>query len=328
MTSLKLVAKSEKWPISGSFVISRGAKTHADVVVVELSDGVHVGRGECVPYGRYGDTLASVLDQIHSQEGALGDGLDRMGLQSAIPAGAARNALDCAFWDLQAKQTGRAAFEIAGLNAPEPLLTAYTISLGTPETMAHDARAASGFQLLKLKLGGDGDDDRMQAVRAARPNARLIADANEAWTPDNCASLLESAKSVGFELIEQPLSADNDCILSEIDHVVPLCADESMHARDGLAALRDRYDAVNIKLDKTGGLTEALQVFEMAQKIDFKVMLGCMVCTSLSVAPAFLLGGMADFVDLDGPLLLAEDRFDGIALNEGKIAPTRCGFWG
>jgi len=318
--------------ISGSFVISRGAKTHADVVVVELSDGVHAGRGECVPYGRYGETLASVLDQIHSIEDALGDGLDRIGLQCAMPAGAARNALDCAFWDLQAKQTGRAAFEIAGLNAPEPLLTAYTISLGTPETMARYARKASNFQLLKLKLGGGtglgGDEARMNAVRAARPNARLIADANEAWTPENCASLLESAKSASFELIEQPLPANNDCILSEIERVVPVCADESMHARDGLATLKNRYDAVNIKLDKTGGLTEALQVLEMSRKMNFQVMLGCMVCTSLSVAPAFLLGGMADFVDLDGPLLLAEDRFAGIALNEGEIAPVKCGFWG
>ena len=328
MATLELDALAEKWPIAGSFVISRGAKTNAHVVVVTLSDGQISGRGECVPYGRYNETVQSVLDQVLSIRPHLANGLDRMGLQSVMPPGAARNALDCAFIDLEAKQSGRHVHAILRLDAPQPLLTAYTISLGRPEEMARDARNASEFPLLKLKLGGQDDIACMNAVRAARPDARLIADANEAWTPKNCASLLESAKTARFELIEQPLPAEMDICLSEIDRQVPVCADESMHSRRGLAALKDRYDAVNIKLDKTGGLTEAIEAVDFAQQSGFHIMLGCMVCTSLSIAPAFLLGRHADWVDLDGPLLLTRDRFAGITQVSGIISPPGPDLWG
>ena len=240
------------------------------------------------------------------------------------------------FFDLQAKQSGRRVYEIAGLAAPSPLLTAYTISLGSPEDMARDAQKARQFPLLKLKLGGGispgdvghTDNARMQAVRASRPGARLIADANEAWTPENCSALLQSAKAAGIELIEQPLPADDDRMLAEIDRVVPVCADESMHSGADLEGLRDRYDAVNIKLDKTGGLTQALHAVTTAQNLGFRVMLGCMVCTSLSIAPAFLLGNMADWVDLDGPLLLEADRDGGITQEAGMISPVSRHLWG
>ena len=328
LAALELDALAEKWPIAGSFVISRGAKTDAHVVVVTLSNRKVSGRGECVPYGRYNETVQSVLDQVLSMRPHLANGLDRMELQSLMPPGAARNALDCAFIDLEAKQSGRPVHEILRADAPQPLLTAYTISLGRPEEMARDARDASEFPLLKLKLGGQDDIACMNAVRAARPDARLIADANEAWTPKNCESLLSAAKTAGFELIEQPLPAENDAILSEIHRLLPVCADESMHARHDLAALKDRYDAVNIKLDKTGGLTEALEAVDFAQQSGFRIMLGCMVCTSLSIAPAFLLGRHADWVDFDGPLLLTRDRFAGITQDSGIIPPPGQELWG
>ncbi len=338
MTALRLLALAEKWPIAGSFTISRGAKQFADVVVAEISDGVVSGRGECVPYGRYGETVEGVLDQILALEGALAGGLGRSELQNLLPAGAARNALDCALFDLQAKQTGRAVWDLAGLPAPTAQDTAFTISLGSPEEMARDARNARDYKLLKLKLGGSGPDSaenngledavRMQAVRAARPDVRLVADANEGWSPGDCSPLLDAAQAAGFELIEQPLPQGEDALLAEIDRPIPVCADESVHQTSDLADLKDRYDAVNIKLDKTGGLTEAMNAVKTAGDLGFGIMLGCMVCTSLSIAPAFLLSSQADWVDLDGPLLLSEDRSGGLDVNSGKIAPIARELWG
>ena len=330
LTALGLLAIAEEWPIEGSFVIARGARQFAQVVVAEISDGTHSGRGECVPYGRYGESVESVLKQICAMEGALAAGIDRLVLQTEMPAGAARNALDCAFFDLAAKQKGRSVWDMTGLPVPAPLETAYTISLGSADDMARAALKADQFGLLKLKLGGGRHIDaaRMHAVRAARPGARLIADANEAWSSDDCSMLFEQAHKAGFELIEQPLPEGDDALLAEIDHPVAVCADESVHKTSDLKRLRDKYDAVNIKLDKTGGLTEAIKTVNRAQDLGFGIMLGCMVCTSLSIAPAFLLGPEADWVDLDGSLLLERDRFGGFVHESGKIAPISHELWG
>ena len=267
---LSLTVRTESWPIAGAFSISRGAKTEAQVVVAELSDGRHRGRGECVPYARYGETVAGVMAALRRDRPAGSrSGLDRTALQQAMPAGAARNALDCAFWDLEAKRAGKPAHELAGLPAPQPLTTAYTISLGTPETMAEAARAASARKLLKIKLGGAGDPERIAAVREAAPQSELIVDANEGWTADNLAANLAACADAGVTLVEQPLPADDDAALAAIQRPIPVCADESVHDRASLAALVGRYDAVNIKLDKTGGLTEALAMAAEAERLGF-----------------------------------------------------------
>src|ERR1043166_3886865 len=253
---LSLTVRPERWPIAGAFSISRGAKTEAQVVVAELNDGRHRGRGECVPYARYDETVAGVMAALGAIGNKLAFGLDRMALQQAMPAGAARNALDCAFWDLEAKRAAKPAHELAsyalaGLPAPQPLTTAYTISLGAPEVMAAAAQAASGRKLLKIKLGGDGDPERIAAVRMAAPRSVLIVDANEGWTADNLAANLLACAAAGVTLVEQPLPADDDAALASIRRPIAVCADESVHERSGLAALVGRYDAVNIKLDKT-----------------------------------------------------------------------------
>ena len=324
MEKLTVDAQLESWPLAGTFVISRGAKREAEVVVVRVSDGVATGRGECVPYPRYGQTPEATLRAIK----AAPSDLDRNSLQKDWPADAARNALDCALWDLEAKRTGRRAAEIAGLAPLKPVLTCYTLSLDTPEAMAAAARAVPHLPLLKLKLGRPGDAERMRAVRKARPDARLVADANEGWQSADLAYLLDVAAETGFELIEQPLPADNDAELARINRPVPVCADESAHTTDGLAALRDRYDAVNIKLDKTGGLTEALRMAREARRLGFQIMTGCMVATSLAMAPALLVAQLADWVDLDGPLLLARDREWGLQIRDGIISPPDPRLWG
>src|SRR5260221_5082720 len=285
---LSLAVRSENWPIAGSFSISRGAKTEAQVVVVELSDGRHKGYGECVPYARYDETAKGVIEALGKIGNKLAFGLDRTGLQQAMPAGAARNALHCAFWDLEAKRAGKPAHEIAGLPAPQPLTTAYTISLGTPEGMAAAAQAAAGRELLKIKLGGAGDPERIAAVRTAAPRAELIVDANEGWTAGNLAANLAACAAAGVTLVEQPLPSNDDAALGSIQRPIPVCADESVHDRAGLTALVGRYDAVNIKLDKTGGLTEALAMVQEAERLGFGIMVGCMVATSLAMAPAVL----------------------------------------
>jgi L-alanine-DL-glutamate epimerase-like enolase superfamily enzyme len=325
---LSLAVRTESWPIAGAFSISRGAKTEAQVVVAELSDGRHKGRGECVPYARYDETVAGVMAALGAIGNRLGFGLDRTALQQAMPAGAVRNALDCAFWDLEAKRAARPAYELAGLPTPQPLTTAYTISLGTPQAMADAARAAATRKLLKIKLGGGGDAERIAAVRQAAPHSELIVDANEGWTTENLAANLAACAAAGVTLVEQPLPANADTALASIRRPIPVCADESVHDRLGLASLVGRYDAVNIKLDKAGGLTEALAMTKEAQRLGFDVMVGCMVATSLAMAPAILVAQGARVVDLDGPLLLAKDRRDGLRYEDSLVYPPTSALWG
>jgi L-alanine-DL-glutamate epimerase-like enolase superfamily enzyme len=325
---LSLTVRTESWPIAGSFSISRGAKTEAQVVVAELNDGRHRGRGECVPYARYDETVKGVMEALQAIGARLAFGFDRARLQKDMPAGAARNALDCAFWDLEAKRAGKAAHELVGLPAPKPLTTAYTISLGTPETMALAAQAASERALLKIKLGGTGDPERIVAVRAAAPRAELIVDANEGWTPRNLASNLSACAAAGVTMVEQPLPAGDDDALAHTARPIAVCADESVHDRKGLASLAGRYDAVNIKLDKTGGLTEALAMAQEAERLGFRIMVGCMVATSLAMAPAMLVAQRARVVDLDGALLLAKDRPDGLRYAGSLVYPPISRLWG
>lgn len=322
-----LSVRIERWPISGSFVISRGAKTEATVVVAEVSDGDAAGRGECVPYTRYGETPESALAALEGVSKAIEEGLDRSGLQRHLPPGAARNALDCALWDLAAKRAGKRAWELTGVPAPQPVTTAYTLSLDTPEAMAAAARAVK-YPLLKLKLGARGDIDRVLSVRSARLDARLIVDANEGWRPENLEENMEACAAARVELIEQPLPAAEDGVLATVKRIVPVCADESLHDRASLASIRGKYDAVNIKLDKTGGLTEALALANEAEHAGFTIMLGSMVSTSLGVAPAMLLAVRARFVDLDGPLLLAKDRSPGLVYEGATVFPPEPALWG
>ena len=298
---------SERWPIAGIFSISRGSKTEAEVVVAELTDGHFVGRGECTPYLRYGETVAGVTAAISGLADDIRNGLDRAALQRALPAGAARNALDCAFIDIEAKRAKLPAHELLGLAAPRPRLTAYTISFGPADQMAA-AAAAARRPLLKVKLGGDGDAARIAAIRAAAPHAELIVDANEGWCTENLAANFAACAAAGVTLIEQPLPAGQDAALAAIARPVRVCADESAHDRTMLKALVGKYDAINIKLDKTGGLTEALAVAAEARALGFDLMVGCMVATSLAMAPALLVAEHARVIDLDGPLLLARDR--------------------
>jgi L-Ala-D/L-Glu epimerase len=325
---LSLNARIERWPIAGRFTIARGAKTEAVVVVAELADGPAVGRGECVPYARYGETADGVLAAIEAMREPLARGLDRAGLQGAMPPGAARNALDCALWDLEAKRSGTPVAALAGLAAPKPLTTAYTISLGTPAAMAKAAAKASARKLLKVKLGGDGDDARIRAVRRAAPDAELIVDANEGWRADNLGGNLAACGEAGVTLIEQPLPAGNDAALAGMARTIPICADESVHDRASLTGLVGKYNAVNIKLDKTGGLTEALMLAAEAERLGFSLMVGCMVATSLSMAPAMLVAQRARVVDLDGPLLLVQDRPDGLRYDGSLVYPPSPALWG
>ena len=320
--------RRESFPIAGTFAISRGAKTQAEVVVAEISDGTHRGRGECVPYSRYGETIASVTAAIEEMGLAFANGLTREHLQSAMPAGAARNALDCALWDLEAKRAGRRAFQLASFASLQPLVTAYTISIGTPDAMAEAAQRAAHRPLLKVKLGADGDPDRIAAVRHAAPNAELIADANEGWTPENLDRNLRACAAAGVTLVEQPLPAANDAALATVARAIPVCADESVHDRASLKSLVGKYDAVNIKLDKAGGLTEALAMADAARALNFSIMVGCMVATSLSIAPAILVAQDARVVDLDGPLLLAKDRPDGLRYDGSTLYPSDAALWG
>lgn len=322
-----LSVRIERFPIKGAFTIARGSKTEAVVVVAEISDGAAVGRGECVPYPRYGESVEEVVALIAALEPEVAGGLDRTALQHRLPPGAARNALDCAFWDFEAKRAGRRAFELAGLPAPMPVTTAYTISLGTAQAMAEAARRASR-PLLKLKLGAQGDSERLDAVRTAVPDSELIVDANEGWTPATIEANLAACAHAGVTLVEQPLPAADDEALERIIRPVPVCADESAHGLDSLAALVGRYDAINIKLDKTGGLTEALALAEAARAKGLDIMVGCMVATSLAMAPALLLAGSARYVDLDGPLLLSRDREPALHYEGSLVYPPKAELWG
>jgi L-alanine-DL-glutamate epimerase-like enolase superfamily enzyme len=323
-----LVARIEQFPVAGSFTISRGAKTEAVVVVAELNDGTHRGRGECVPYPRYSETPEAALKALQALAPAVTGGLDRRALQAALPAGAARNALDCALVDLQAKRAGARAWDLLGRARPNPCTTAYTISLGSPAAMAAATMKAAHLPLLKIKLGGDGDGERIAAVRKAAPKSELIVDANEAWTPSDLERNLAACAEAGITLVEQPLPAGWDDMLGRIRRPVKVCADESVHDRKSLEALRGRYDAVNIKLDKTGGLTEAVAMADAAKALGFDIMVGSMVATSLAMAPAMLLTPMARFVDLDGPLLLARDRDNGLRYEGSLVHPPEASLWG
>ena len=323
-----LDVRIERFPIAGTFTISRGAKTEAVTVVAELRHDGAIGRGECVPYPRYGETPEAALQALQAMREAISQGLDRQALQAAMPAGAARNALDCAFIDLEAKRAGMRAWDLLGRPAPAACTTAYTISLGSPEKMAAATAKAAHRSLLKIKLGGDGDGERIVAVRKAAPDSELIVDANEAWTPSDLEKNLAACAEVGVTLVEQPLPAGWDDMLGRIRRPVKVCADESAHERNSLDALRGRYDAVNIKLDKTGGLTEALAMADAAKALGFDIMVGSMVATSLAMAPAMLLAPMARFVDLDGPLLLARDRDDALHYDGSLVHPPEPSLWG
>ena len=324
-----LTVRRETWPIRGTFAISRGSRTTAEVVVAELmeSDGA-VGRGECVPYERYGESVDGVVQVLEELGQRVADGLDRIGLQKVLPAGAARNALDCAFWDLEAKRAGHRAWQLLGLSPPKPVLTAYTLSLGTAEAMGRAAAEHAQRPLLKLKLAGPDDLARVEAVRQNAPRSRLIVDANEAWTLADFVELAPRLQVLGVELIEQPLPAGQDEALAGLHRPVPVCADESCHDTSTLAGIAGRYDAVNIKLDKTGGLTEALRLKAAALAQGYAIMVGCMIGTSLAMAPAHLVAQGAQVVDLDAPLLLARDRPYGLRYDGSLVHPPEPALWG
>jgi len=319
-----LNVSDDRFALAEVFTIARGSRTHADVLTVKLSREGARGRGECVPYARYGETLASVRAQI---EGLPSD-LTRAALQDALPAGAARNAVDCALWDWEAKATGTRVWELAGLGAPGPMVTAFTLSLDSPEKMELAARKHAHRPLLKIKLGTPDDMPRLEAVRRGAPDTRIIIDANEGWSAEVYSDLAPHLLRLGVALVEQPLPAGADDMLAEIARPLPVCADESCHDRASLPALRGKYDMVNIKLDKTGGLTEALALRDAARAQGFKVMVGCMVGSSLAMAPAVLVAQGAEVVDLDGPLLLAEDRAVPLFFDAKGVHPSMPALWG
>lgn len=324
--NFELSVNEQSWPLDKPFRTARGPSTEARVVVVTASNGDYTGRGEAVPISRYGQSPASVVAQLKE---IFPKCVDRQQVQELLPAGAARNALDCALWDLEAKISGKRVWELANIDIVDAVETAFTISLDTPEKMATAAQASNDAPLLKLKLGGDSFDLlRVQAVKAAAPAARLMIDANESWSPSHYREIVPALRELGIELIEQPFPANADDILETLDHPVPVCADESCHTSADLPRLVNRYDAINVKLDKTGGLTEALLLKERARESGLKILIGCMVCTSLGIAPARLLVGATDHADLDGPLLLAGDRHHQLLYQTGKIALPSRELWG
>ncbi len=323
-----LTARAESWALIEPFVISRLTQTVAELAVVEIAEDGLVGRGESERAEVFDAAAPKTLDAIESVRSAIEAGIGRDGLRDAMPAGAGRSAVDAALWDLEAKRAGRPAWELAGLAPPEPILTAYTIGLGSPEVMAAAAARNAARPLLKLKLGGAGDLDRVAAVCAAAPNARLIADANQAWTGELLEPYLRGLAEAGVELLEQPLPPELEHLLADVERPLPVCADESFTDRASLPVLVGRYDCVNIKLDKAGGLTESLALAKAARAAGLGVMVGCMVGTSLSMAPALLVAGLADFVDLDGSLLLAEDREPGLTYRGSLIDPAPPELWG
>jgi L-alanine-DL-glutamate epimerase and related enzymes of enolase superfamily len=333
---MQIEAQEEVWPLKHIFRISRGERTETQVVVVTIKDGQHIGRGEAVPIRRYNQTTASVLEQIEQIKHEKH--LDRQTLHTLLAPGAARNALDCALWDLEAKKSGKRVWELANVPMKTEVETSFTISLDAPEKMAASARAhsqnshdyggAPGPLKLKLYGGDDADLARVQAVHATVPDARLIIDANESWSIEHYRDVAAPLKESGVELIEQPFPAATDEALETLEHPIPVCADESCHTSDDLPRLKKRYEMINVKLDKTGGLTEALRLCENARAAGFKILIGCMVGTSLSMAPARVLASVADYVDLDGPLLLARDREHGLAYRNGKMELPSRELWG
>ncbi|MGH6860119.1 MAG: N-acetyl-D-Glu racemase DgcA [Phyllobacterium sp.] len=326
--AIKLDVTVERWPIAGTFTISRGSKTEAAVVLCTLTHEGRTGRGECVPYGRYGETVDSVCAAIENLREALAGGATRQDVASLIGPGAARNAVDCALWDLEAKRSGTPVAELLGRAPLHDLTTAVTVSFGDVESMAAAAARFADRPLIKVKVGGEDDASRIRAVAAAAPSARIILDANEGWTDATIVENMLAAAKAGIVLIEQPLPAGNDAILARIPHPVPICADESAHGTDDLHTLLGRYDCINIKLDKTGGLTEALRMQQRARALGFGIMVGCMVGTSLAMAPAVLVAQDADFVALDGPLILKQDREPGLLFAGSRVSPPTPQLWG
>lgn len=324
----KLTVTHEAWPLATPFRISRGVKTVADVVVVTVTENGMTGRGEGVPYPRYGESVATVLEEIRSLERALGEGLSREELQERIPAGAARNAIDCALWDLSARLTGQSVTEQLGYGPVPPLPSALTIGIDTPEAMHAAAVKLAQAPVIKVKLSSEDPAARIRAVRAGAPDARLIVDANEGWT----FAILEAMQSVlvetNVELVEQPLPASDDRVLKGFKPARPICADESCHVASDVAQLLGRYQAVNIKLDKTGGLTGAMDLFDAARDEGMLVMCGCMVSTSLGIAPACHIARHCSFIDLDGPIWLRDDRVGGVRLEGGDLLPPAGALWG
>lgn len=326
---MRLDVRSEIWPLASAFTISRGSRTETEIVVATLSDGAFVGRGECMANPRYGESQEAVAATLQVLVPVIEGGrFGRAELQEALPAGAARNALDCAFWDLEAKRVGKRAWALAGLNRPKPVQTAYTISLDSPAAMGAKARANAYRPLLKVKLTGAEDLDRVAAVRENAPHARLIVDANEGWQADQVEPLARALAKLHVQLIEQPLPAGRDEALAGVPRPIPICADESCHTRADLDRLAGLYDAVNIKLDKAGGLTEALLLRDAAMRCGLRVMVGCMVSTSLAMAPAVLVAQGAAFADLDGPLLLARDRSPALRYEGSIVHPPEPALWG
>ncbi len=328
----RLKVDVESWPIAGAFTISRGSRTEARVVVATIEEGAHRGRAECVPYPRYGETVEGVAAAIESLAREIAAGAGKDDVMTRLPAGAARNALDCALWDLEAKASGKRAHELAGLPEPRAVTTAYTLSLGAPEAMEAAARTAGQRPLLKVKLGGDGDVERIAAVKRGAPKSTLVVDANEAWSEANFAENLAACRAANVALIEQPMPSGCDGLLASISAEdrggIVFCADESVHTADDLDAIASLYQAINIKLDKAGGLTAALQLKSEALARGLKIMIGCMVGTSLAMAPALLLASDANFVDLDGPLLLARDREPGLVFDGSVIKHFDADVWG
>jgi len=318
----------ESWPLAKTFTISRGSKSSAEVVVATVFDGDGAGRGECVPYARYGESVEGVAAALRALAPDIAAGMNREALQRILPAGAARNALDCALWDLEAKTQGTTVWKLAGLPKPGPVTTAYTLGLDNAVAMGRAARAESHRPLLKMKLAGEGDLERVAAVRKAAPDCRLIVDANEGWTAEMVTPFSAALAGLGVEMIEQPLPSDADGILAEVPHAVPIYADESCHDRASLDSIVGKYDGINIKLDKTGGLTEALALKQAAEAAGLRIMVGCMVATSLAMAPAMLLAQGAAIADLDGALLLARDRNHGLEFAESELFPSCVALWG
>ncbi len=325
---IQLSATREVFRLREAFTISRGSRTEQAVVTVRLTSGEHHGWGECTPYARYDETVDGVISEIEDLRQDFANGLDRMSLQARLPAGAARNAVDCALWDLEAKRTGKPVWKLAGLAEPKPIVTAYTLSLADPATMRAKAAENAHRPLLKIKLGGEGDLARLEAVREGAPDATIIVDANEGWTAESYAELAPALLRLGVAMVEQPLPAADDAALEGIERPLPVCADESCHDRGSLPALKGRYDMINIKLDKTGGLTEALALRDAARAEGYQVMVGCMMGTSLAMAPASLVAQGAEIVDLDGPLLLAEDRDTPLTFDAAGLHPPTPTLWG
>lgn len=326
--AITITAEETVFPLAEVFTISRGSRTEARVVTVSVSDGMNTGWGESVPYARYGETVAGVIDTINGLAGDFANGLDRLGLQSKLKGGAARNALDCALWDLEAKRAGERAHIMAGVPFMGPEITAYTLSLADPDTMRAKAAEHAHRPLLKIKLGGEGDMARLEAVRAGAPKTDIIIDANEGWDADTYRDLAPALVKLGVKMVEQPMPAGDDDALADMERVLPVCADESCHDRASLPALAGKYDMVNIKLDKTGGLTEALALKRDAQAAGFAIMVGCMVGSSLAMAPATLLAQGVAFTDLDGPLLLATDRPVSLTFDAAGVHPPVPALWG